>query len=159
MKLLLLAIGRVKGAFAEPVAAYEARLRRYFPFEVIELKEQPSHQASGRAEVMAEEGKRILARVPAGYRLVALHREGEGWSSERLSRWLAEGAVNGVPGAAFAIGGAFGLADEVLDRADQRLSLSNLTLPHEMARLVLTEQLYRAGTIARGEPYHKGGGG
>jgi 23S rRNA (pseudouridine1915-N3)-methyltransferase len=159
MKVTLAAVGKVKGLFADPIAEYEKRLRRYYSFEVVEIREHPSHQASRREEVMAEEGRRILSRVPTGHQLVALHREGDSWSSERLSRYLSDLALQSRPGAVFVIGGAFGLSDEVLARSAHRLSLSAFTLPHEMARLVLTEQLYRAGTINRGEPYHKAGGG
>jgi 23S rRNA (pseudouridine1915-N3)-methyltransferase len=155
MKLLLVAVGRVRPLFGEPIAEYEKRVRRYFSFEAVEVKEHPSHQASGADEVMEEEGKRLLARVPAGYEIVALHRTGEPWSSSRLADHLAERALRATPGVAFLIGGAFGLAGSVLSRAGQLLSLSSFTLPHEMARLVMTEQLYRAGTIQRGEPYHK----
>ncbi len=158
MKVALIAIGKARALFAGPIAEYEKRLRRYHSFEAIELREQPSHQASGPEQVKGEEGKRILARVPAGYELVALHREGENWSSASLSNYLSNLALRSRPGLAIAIGGAFGLSDEVLRRSDRKLSLSAFTLPHEMARLVLTEQLYRAGTISRGEPYHKGGG-
>jgi 23S rRNA (pseudouridine1915-N3)-methyltransferase len=83
-------------------------------------------------------------------------REGESMASEELARYLERHAVRSSPGVAFVIGGAHGLAEAVLERGRRRLSLSKMTLPHEMARLVLAEQLYRAGTILRGEPYHKG---
>jgi 23S rRNA (pseudouridine1915-N3)-methyltransferase len=73
-----------------------------------------------------------------------------------LASFLGAEALRASPGVAFVLGGAFGLSDQVLERAQRRLSLSDLTLPHELARLVLTEQLYRAGTLLRGEPYHKG---
>jgi 23S rRNA (pseudouridine1915-N3)-methyltransferase len=155
MKVLLAAVGKVRGPLAAPIEEYERRVRRYYSLEVAEVKEHPSHQASGPEEVRAQEGERLLARVPAGLEVVALHREGRLWSSERLSRYLEELALRSSPGAAFVIGGAFGLSQPVLERANHQLSLSGFTLPHEMARLVLTEQLYRAGTIARGEPYHK----
>jgi 23S rRNA (pseudouridine1915-N3)-methyltransferase len=106
---------------------------------------------------MAAEGERLLAKVPDGFELIALDRKGVEWSSERLARHIELLGVNARPGIALMIGGAFGLAPEVLDRADRLLSLSAMTLPHELARLVITEQIYRAGTIQRGEPYHKGG--
>ena len=76
--------------------------------------------------------------------------------SRELAAYLEGLAVQSAPGVAFVIGGAFGLGPEVVDRSGKRLSLSSMTLPHEMARLFLAEQLYRAGTILRGEPYHKG---
>ena len=156
MKVLVLAVGKPRGVLAEAIAEYEGRARRYFTFEAAEVKEEPFRRAGDAARVRDEEGKRLLTRVPAGAEVVALHETGKQWTSEQLSRWLEELAVRGSPGAAFVIGGAYGLSDEILRTARHQLSLSAMTLPHELARLVLTEQLYRAGTIARGEPYHKG---
>lgn len=141
---------------AEAVGEYEGRLRHYFAFEAVEVKEEPHRRAGDAGRVREEEGKRLLARVRPGAEVVALHETGRQWSSDRLSRWLSELALRGSPGASFLIGGAYGLSDEVLRSAQHQLSLSAFTLPHELARLVLTEQLYRAGTISRGEPYHKG---
>ena len=114
--------------------------------------------AGGRTaqQVMEEEGKRLLARVPAGAEVVALDRRGAAWSSERLAQYLDELAIRASPGAAFLIGGAFGLSEEVLARASHRLSLSALTFPHELARLIMAEQLYRVTTILAGHPYHRG---
>jgi 23S rRNA (pseudouridine1915-N3)-methyltransferase len=156
MKISLLAIGRVRGPVAEAVADYEGRIRRYYTYEAAEVKEEPARKPGDADRVRDEEGKRLLARMSAGVEVVALHRGGVQWSSDRLSTYLAELGVRASPGAAFVIGGAFGLSDELLRRATHRLSISAFTLPHELARLVLTEQIYRAGTIARGEPYHKG---
>jgi 23S rRNA (pseudouridine1915-N3)-methyltransferase len=156
MKLFLLAVGRSRGAIADAIADYESRVKRYFAFEAGEVKEEAFRRAGDAARVRDEEGKRLLARVPPGVDLVALHETGKQWSSQQLAGWLAELGVRGSPGAAFVIGGAYGLSDEVLARARHQLSLSAFTLPHELARLVLTEQLYRAATINRGEPYHKG---
>lgn len=156
MKVQLLAVGKVRGPVASAVDEYEGRIRRYYSFEVVEVKEEPYRGAGGATRVRDEEGKRLLARVAAGSELVALHETGKSWTSEHLSRYLSELAVRGSPGASFVIGGAYGLSDEILRTARHMLSLSAFTLPHEVARLVLAEQLYRAGTIARGEPYHKG---
>lgn len=97
----------------------------------------------------------MVEQVPPGFEVVALTREGVAWSSTRLARHLESLAVSARPGVAFLIGGALGIDDGVIARANLRLSLSSLTLPHDLARLVLLEQLYRAGTILRGEPYHK----
>jgi 23S rRNA (pseudouridine1915-N3)-methyltransferase len=156
MKLSVVAVGRVKGAIAEAIADYEARLGRYFPFESHEVKEEPYRGRGDAPRVRDEEGKRLLARVPAGARVIALHETGRGWSSQQLADHLAKLQVDSSPGAAFLVGGAYGLSDDILSRAAHTLSLGAHTLPHELARLVLTEQLYRAGTILRGEPYHKG---
>jgi 23S rRNA (pseudouridine1915-N3)-methyltransferase len=156
MKVAVLAVGRPRGPVAEAVAEYEKRAGRYFSLEAVEVKEEAFRKAGDAARVRDEEGKRLLARVPPGAEVVALHETGRQWTSQQLSEYLQELALRGVPGAAFVIGGAYGLSDEVLARARHQLSLSAFTLPHELARLVLAEQLYRAGTIARGEPYHKG---
>jgi 23S rRNA (pseudouridine1915-N3)-methyltransferase len=156
VKLALLAVGKPRGAVAEAIADYETRLRRYFGFDAVEVKEEPFRREGDAARVRDAEGKRLLERVGTGMELVALHETGQQWTSPRLAEYLAELALRASPGAAFVIGGAYGLSDDVLARARVRLSLGAMTLTHEMARLVLTEQLYRAGTIQRGEPYHKG---
>ena len=120
------------------------------------MKEEPFRRPGDAARVRDEEGKRLLARIPAGVEIVALHEAGKAWTSQKLAGYLADLAVGASPGAAFVVGGAYGLSDEVLRRARHQLALGAFTLPHELARLVLAEQLYRAGTIQRGEPYHKG---
>ena len=155
MKIALLAVGRVRGSVAEAVADYEGRIRRYYTWESAEVKEETARGPRDSDRVRDEEGKRLLARVGAGMEIVALNPVGVQWTSERLSEYLTELGVRSSPGAAFLIGGAYGLSDEVLRRATHKLSLSAFTMPHELARLVITEQIYRAGTIARGEPYHK----
>ena len=156
MKLLVVAVGRARGAVAEAVADYEQRARRYWKLEVVEVPAGVRGSAAAPPERVREaEGERILARIPAGLDVVALTRLGHVMSSRELAAYLQELGTRSAPGAVFVIGGAFGLGEAVLERADRRLSLSPLTMPHEMARLVLAEQLYRAGTIVRGEPYHK----
>lgn len=155
MKVTLLAVGRVKGVMTDPIREYEQRIRHYFSFEVIEVKEESAARGRTPEQVMAAEGERLIARIPDAARVVALDRGGVRWSSEQLADELEALAVSSHPGMALVIGGAFGLSSGVRQRADQRLSLSNMTLPHELARLVITEQIYRAGTILRGEPYHK----
>lgn len=155
MKVSVVAVGRVRGLFADAVAEYEARAARYFKFEVVEV----DAGAGGRDDpdaVMDAEGERILSRIPAGTEVVALDRAGTPWSSRTLARYLGDRGLHGLGDTAFVIGGAWGLSRVVRSRADRRFSLGALTLPHELARLVLAEQIYRAGTILRREPYHKG---
>jgi len=153
VKVILAAVGRPGPPLRDAIAEYETRAGRYWPLQVVEVKET---RGGDDARIVADESERLVARVPDGVEQVALTRKGERWSSRKLARFLQEKAVHGHPGAAFLIGGALGLSDETLSRARHRLSLSSFTMPHELARLVLAEQLYRAGTIVRGEPYHKG---
>lgn len=156
MKVVVVAVGRVRGALEAPVAEYEARARRYWKLEVVEVEAGAPGKDPAPERVKEVEARRILDRIPEGFTVVALTRTGRGLSSRELAGLLEGEAVRSSPGVAFVLGGAFGLADEVLAPSARRLSLSALTLPHEMARLVLAEQLYRAGTLLRGEPYHKG---
>jgi 23S rRNA (pseudouridine1915-N3)-methyltransferase len=155
VRVTVLAVGRPRGAIADAIADYESRVKRYHAFAAVEVKEEPFRGEGDAARVREAEGKRLLERVPAGAEVIALHETGSQWSSLHLAERLREMALHASPGAAFLIGGAYGLGDAVLARAKTRLSLGPMTLTHEMARLVLTEQLYRAGTIERGEPYHK----
>lgn len=155
MRITILAIGRPGRLFGEAIAEYERRARRYWTLDVVEVREERAGKGKSDEQVRALESARLLERVPEGAEVIALTRNGDAWSSTRLARYLESLAVEARPGAAFLIGGALGLDDAILSRAQRRLSLSPFTLPHELARLVLTEQLYRAGTIVRGEPYHK----
>lgn len=140
MRYRVVAVGRVKDAALRAACdEYLGRLRRYAKVEELEVKDEA----------------RVLGAVPDGSRLVALSRRGEGWSStalaEQTARWELE-----ARDVTFAIGGADALPGDVLTRAERVWSLSPLTLPHELARVVVYEQLYRAQTIRRGEPYHRG---
>lgn len=151
MKLRLLCIGSPKPPLAEAITAFERRIGHYFDYEAWEIG-----AAKGEAdEVLRREGRALLDRLPEHFRVFALTRDGRRWGSRELADQLDQLAIYGPPGAAWVIGGAFGLSEEVLAAADNRVSLSDFTMPHELARLVLVEQLYRAGTILRGEPYHK----
>jgi 23S rRNA (pseudouridine1915-N3)-methyltransferase len=146
-------VGRDRSGLYRPaLEEYARRLGRYARFEVVEVPEARRHAGTPRAR--DEEGEAILARLRDGERVGALDERGREPSSEELARrlgaWLAGGRD-----LALVVGGADGLAEAVKARADESLSLSRLTLAHRLARLVLLEQLYRAFTILRGEPYHK----
>jgi 23S rRNA (pseudouridine1915-N3)-methyltransferase len=153
VKVRLLAVGRDRsGLYAPAVDEYVARLKRQLKFELVELPE--ARKAAGTPQARDEEAATILARVGPRERLVALDERGDQPTSvdlaRRVERWLTQGQD-----VALVIGGSDGLAPAVLERAQERLALSRLTLAHRLARLVLVEQLYRAMTILRGEPYHK----
>jgi 23S rRNA (pseudouridine1915-N3)-methyltransferase len=146
-------VGRLRGApFADDVAHYERLLSRHARLETIEVREGGG-DASQRAENLAREAEAILTRVPAGAFLAALDREGEALTSPVLADWLEQRRRSGRD-LCFVIGGAFGLDSSMRERADQRLSLGPLTLPHQLARVVLLEQLFRAHKILAREPYH-----
>ena len=150
----VVAVGRLKGWAAAGCDDYLKRLRRYFPVEVVEVPEVDMNRHS-REEVLAAEGERLLKRLPAGAHVIALDRErGKPISSEELAQKLSALGVSGRSHVAFVLGGPLGLSPEVLQRADERLSLGDITLPHAVARIVLLEQLYRAVKIERGEKYH-----
>jgi 23S rRNA (pseudouridine1915-N3)-methyltransferase len=154
MRLVVAVVGKPRDRhLAAAIEEYETRAARYWPLEVAEVRE-----ASGRgvtpADVRSREGDRLLERVPPSARLVACDERGDRLTSAQFATLLAD-ARDHAQDCAFVIGGAFGLPDAVRDRANRTIQMAPWTLPHELARLVLAEQLYRAGTIARGEPYHK----
>jgi 23S rRNA (pseudouridine1915-N3)-methyltransferase len=155
VKVWLLAVGRPSPLLADAVAEYEKRAARYWNFESIEVKEERARKGLDEEQIRQAESNRLLERVPTGFELLALTRDGQSWKSAVLARYFEELAMSGKSGVAFLIGGALGLSSDLIRKANRQISLSTMTLTHEMARLVLTEQIYRAGTITRGEPYHK----
>ena len=152
METLLLAIGKLRPAFREACDDYLARLRRYGPVEERQIREAPA--TASPLEQRRHEGRRLLEMVPERARVIALDRTGTSWSSEALAQALDRWRQGAQP-VALLIGGSTGFDDSVLVRADHRWSLGPLTLPHELARVVVLEQWYRAWTILRGEKYHK----
>lgn len=154
MKVTLIAVGRLKEPhWRDAAAEYLKRLRPYATVEVVEVPDRDVTRDEARA--VAEEGVDVLGVLPAGAHVVALEVGGRQLSSEGLSGELQRHMVEGRSHVAFVLGGAAGLAPEVLGRADSRLSLGPMTLPHQLARVVLLEQVYRAFRIMRGEPYHR----
>jgi 23S rRNA (pseudouridine1915-N3)-methyltransferase len=152
LKLQVLGIGKVREAFyRDGVNEYAGRIQHYLPVKVIEVAKERSGAARDLEDAYSKVRKDHLK---ASVR-VALDRTGRAMSSEKLAAWLENAMVNGESMASFVIGGPHGLAPGALEDSGVALSLSTLTLPHHMARLLLMEQLYRAMTIIRGEPYHK----
>jgi 23S rRNA (pseudouridine1915-N3)-methyltransferase len=153
MTFLVLAVGRLRAAYREACDDYLRRLARYARVEEAEVREAsraPTVEAQREQEV-----GRLRTRLPAGGTVVALARDGSPWTSEELARQMDGWRVAARP-LAFVLGGSHGLSRGFLASATFRWSLGPLTLPHELARVVVVEQLYRAFTILRGEPYHKG---
>jgi 23S rRNA (pseudouridine1915-N3)-methyltransferase len=154
VKLVVAVVGKPRDAsLGGAIREYESRAGRYWPLEIHEVREEPAR--AGSADLVRErEGERLLAAIPSGAHIVACELTGKTMSSEQFAAWLQR-LREQARDVAIVIGGAFGLGDVVRRRATSSLSLAPWTMPHELARLVLAEQLYRAGTIVRGEPYHK----
>jgi 23S rRNA (pseudouridine1915-N3)-methyltransferase len=151
VRLRVVVVGRPRhAALAGAIAEYEQRANRYWPLEVREVKEA----RAAPAEAVQDAEWARLRDAGAGAVLVVCDQSGQALDSPGFARFV-EGLRQDARDAAFVIGGAFGLPDEARAAADHLISLAPWTLPHELARLVLAEQLYRAGTILRGEPYHK----
>ena len=143
MQILVLAIGRLKEDYYRAAEAeYAKRLTRYTPFSIREVKDEAA----------------LIKAIPKGSRLVALDEHGASWSSEELANRLlrAEELHGGGRPVVFIIGGAEGISAELCARASPIIAFGRITLPHRLARIVLVEQLYRAYSILRGEPYHRG---
>ena len=154
MRLQVVVIGRPRHAgLADAIQDYETRAGRYWPLDVVEVREEPARGLSATV-VRDRESVRIAERLAPDAQLVVCDPGGANQDSPGFASWLG-GQRDLGRSVSFVIGGAFGLGDGLRSRAVRRLSLAPWTLPHEVARLVLAEQLYRAGTILRGEPYHK----
>jgi 23S rRNA (pseudouridine1915-N3)-methyltransferase len=153
MKVIVAAVGKPRNAaLAAAIEEYEERAARYWPLDVREVKEENA-RGTAAGLVQEKEGERLAARVE-GATVIACDERGTAMTSSTFARFLQE-ARERARDVAFVIGGAHGLGETIRARAEKRLALAPWTLPHELARLVLAEQLYRAGTIVRGEPYHK----
>jgi 23S rRNA (pseudouridine1915-N3)-methyltransferase len=156
MRVVIAAIGVPRDpAVGAAITEYETRAARYWPLDVRAVREESARHLTPEM-VREREGERLAAAVGGAPALVvACAEDGARMTSVEFARWLQSEREAARRDVAFVIGGAYGLGRAVLEAAGRRLSLAPWTLPHEMARLVLAEQLYRAGTIVRGEPYHK----
>jgi 23S rRNA (pseudouridine1915-N3)-methyltransferase len=153
MDISVVAVGKLRPYYREAFDDYAHRLRRYVTFrehDVREASRAPTVEAQ-----RAEEAERLGARIADGSNVVALARVGAGWTSADLAKQLDRWLLAARP-LTFVIGGSHGLDSSLITRSVANWSLGPLTLPHELARVVVIEQLYRAFTILRGEPYHKG---
>ena len=155
----VLAVGRLKEKFYTAACEeYRKRLGAYCKIDIVELPEKRLPDEPSPAEIaaaLASEGEQILSRIPRGAWVCVLTPEGKLKSSEELAEIIGEMKLSGKSAACFILGSSFGLAPEVKARADLRLSMSPMTFPHHLARVMLLEQLYRAQNIESGGRYHK----
>ena len=151
--------GRLKEKYLRDACdEYSKRLTAFCKLNIIELTPKRLSDNPSQGEIdnaLTAEGKEILSKIPSSARVYAVCVEGKQMPSEKLAQELSACAVNGQSSAVFIIGGSFGLSDEVKKRADFRLSMSQMTFPHQLARVMLLEQIYRAFNIAGGGKYHK----
>jgi 23S rRNA (pseudouridine1915-N3)-methyltransferase len=159
MHIQIIGVGKIKEKYLrEGIAEYEKRLRPYVNLQILELAEEKRHTSSpisAEKAAMEKEGERILAAISQGSFIIALNIKGTSWSSVELAEFFRQRELAGKNQITFVIGGDLGLSTAVLSQSDMRLSLSNLTFTHPIARLLLLEQVYRACRINSGEPYHK----
>lgn len=156
----LICVGKLNAKyFADGVAEYRKRLAAFANFQILELPEEPIQEKNASPAViekaLEKEGRAILANVRKGASIVALCIEGRQLSSEELAGFLAQRAQSGAGDVAFVIGSSHGLAPAVKQAAALRFSMGRITMPHQLARLVLVEQIYRACSINKGMKYHK----
>jgi len=156
VKLRLLCIGRLSERWLQQGAEeYTRRINRYLPLEIVELREGAGGGTHGDIRFgRDEEGERLLRKIPSQAFVVILDEGGKPLHSEAWAELFADKMLHGIPEIVLVIGGAYGLSPAVKERGNLILSLSAMTLPHQLARVVLLEQTYRAMTILRHEPYH-----
>ena len=159
MKITVLCVGRIKEEyFTDAVREYAKRLSRYAKLDIAEVEDEKTPDKASDAEneaIREKEGTRLLAKMPEDAYVIALAIDGKAPDSVELSRKIEDLGVRGKSHLCFIIGGSLGLSKSVLARADERLSFSRMTFPHQLMRVILLEQLYRSFRIMRGEPYHK----
>ncbi|RKN85977.1 23S rRNA (pseudouridine(1915)-N(3))-methyltransferase RlmH [Paenibacillus ginsengarvi] len=159
MQIQIIAVGKLKEKyFTDGIAEYSKRLTPYAKLTITEITEEKAPERMSDAEeqqVRQKEGERILATLRPDTHVIVMAIGGHMWSSEELADQIDRLGTYGKSHVTFIIGGSIGLSDDVLKRADAKLSFGRITYPHQLIRLVLVEQVYRAFKIMRGEPYHK----
>lgn len=159
MNINIIGVGKIKEKYLKlGIDEFKKRLSKYCKLDIIELDDEKAPEKLSEKEmimVKEKEGKKILSKIKDTSYVIALAIDGKNLSSEELADKMSDLAVRGNSNITFVIGGSLGLSDEVLDRADYKLSFSKMTFPHQLMRLILLEQVYRAYRINNNEPYHK----
>ena len=159
MNISVITVGKLKEKYLKQgIEEYVKRLSAYAKIDIIEIPDEKAPETLSEMEMLqvkAKEGERILAKITDDTHVIALAIEGKMKSSEELADTIDKLATYGKSKVAFVIGGSLGLSKDVMKRANDTLSFSKMTFPHQLMRLILVEQIYRAFRINRGEPYHK----
>lgn len=159
IEINVVCVGKIKEKYwNEAISEYSKRLSRYCKLSIIEVADEKTPDNAPEAienQIKQKEGERILSKIPDNAHVIALAINGKKYTSEALSAHVSDLAVSGKSKISFVIGGSLGLHEDVLKRANEKLSFSDMTFPHQMMRVVLLEQIYRSYKILSGEPYHK----
>lgn len=156
MKISIVCVGKIKEKYlSDAVKEYSKRLTRYLNLNIIEVNDEKCPENSGEEEKIKNiEGERILSKIKNGF-VVALAIDGKQMKSEEFADFIDDKMVRGISHIYFIIGGSLGLGQNVTERADFKISFSKMTFPHQLMRVILLEQIYRAEKILKNEPYHK----
>ena len=155
MEVKLITVGKTDVPWVkEGLDLYVSRLRHYVPFSLAEIPQLKNVSAFSQEQIKEKEGELILKQVAPGYTFILLDERGKQYRSVEWADWIQRQLSKGGKGLVFVVGGAYGFSQKVYERADGLVSLSKMTFSHQMVRTVFAEQLYRAFTIIRGEPYH-----
>ncbi len=159
LNISVICVGKLKENYwREACAEYSKRLRAFCNFSIIEVDEERIHDNPSPLQIQStieKEGKRIISKIPNNTKVISMCIEGKQSSSEKLAKKIADIAIEGYSSIAFIIGGSWGISDEVKKLSYMRLSMSEMTFPHQLARVMLCEQVYRAFQINSGGKYHK----
>ena len=155
MEVKLITVGKTDVPWVkEGLDLYVSRLRHYVPFSLAEIPQLKNVSAFSQEQIKEKEGELILKQVAPGDTVILLDERGKQYRSVEWADWIQRQLSKGGKGLVFVVGGAYGFSQKVYERADGLVSLSKMTFSHQMVRTVFAEQLYRAFTIIRGEPYH-----
>ncbi len=159
MNINIIAVGKIKEKYIkEGIGEFSKRLSRYASLKIIELNDEkaPENLSDKDMQIIKDkEGSKIIEKLPQNSYIIGLTIDGKGLSSEGLSEKMEDIMLSGKSDISFIIGGSLGLSNQVIERCQYKLSFSKMTFPHQLMRLILLEQVYRAFRIMRGEPYHK----
>jgi len=159
VRITILCVGKIKEKFySDAVAEYAKRLSKYCKLEIVEVPDEKTPDGASalvEEQIKEKEGKRILEKIKEDAFVCTLEIAGKRLTSEGLAQWMEKLAISGTSHIVFVIGGSLGLHSSVLKRSNMGLSFSDMTFPHQLMRVILTEQIYRAFRIINGEPYHK----
>lgn len=159
MKITIVCVGKIKESFyREALAEYTKRLGKYCKLEIAEVADEKTPDCAGPAleeQIKEREARRILSRIKEDAYVCTLEIAGRKFSSEGFAEFLEKAALSGKSHIVFVIGGSLGLHQSVLERSNQSVSFSDMTFPHQLMRVILSEQIYRAFRIISHEPYHK----